>query len=132
MSFWGKVGGWLWGIDIDQEKRRAEELDKKIAEQNALARQRGIWDEAEYERAEANREAMKNNPEYTPDLWPEFAAGALEGLQAIPDRVSGAISSTAGWSARLIPRWLWLLIVIGGAWYLAVWLGLIRKGVFAR
>ena len=132
MSFWGTVGRWLWGIDVDAEQRRAEELDRKIAEQNALARARGRWTEEEYERAEANREAMLNNPEYTPDLWPEFASGAIEGLQAFPERVSGAITSTAGWSARLIPRWVWALAVIAGAWYLAVWLGLIRRGLFAR
>lgn len=122
MSFWGKVGKWLWGIDVDAEAERSKRLDAQIAEQNARALAEGKWDPETYMAAEYRREAMRDNPEYSPDLWPDFWAGAAEGASRMADTTAGtirsALNNTAGWIIRAVPWWVWLLGLVYLAWML--------------
>jgi hypothetical protein len=127
MSLWGKVGKWLWGIDVDAEAERSKRLDEQIAQQNARAYTEGKWDLETYQAAEARREAMKVNPNYDPNLWPDFWAGAQEGAAQMADTAAGAVRGTlntaAGWFGRAIPWWVWL----AGLIYLAWWMGWLKR-----
>lgn len=127
MSFWGKVGKWLWGIDVDAEQERSRQLDEQIAAQNARAYQTGKWDLETYQAAEYRREAMRDNPDYAPNLWPDFWAGAAEGAERIAETATGAVRGTldtaAGLIWRAVPWWVWL----AGLIYLAWWMGWLKK-----
>lgn len=127
MSLWGTVGELLWGINVDKEKKLSEELDKKLAELNAQAYQTGKWDLETYQAAEMRREAMRDNPDYDPNLWPDFWAGAQEGAAHMADTAAGAVRGTldtaAGLVWRAVPWWVWL----AGLIYLAWWMGWLRR-----
>lgn len=127
MSFWGTVGGWMWGVDVDAEAERAAELSAKVKSQNDRALAEGKWTIEQYELAEANRLGMDVNEEYDPNLWKDAAAGAAEGLSNMQSTVRETVTSAAGWTLKgvfgWLPVWVWLLVIAWGAWQL----GLLKK-----
>lgn len=130
MSFWGTLGGALWGTNVDEETTRAQELDAKIKAQNEAALARGKWTPEQFEVAEANRIGMSVASDYDPDLWGDFAAGAEEGLASMQEGVKGAVNSTVGWTLKgvfgFVPAWLWLVAGVAALAYFA-WPQLLRK-----
>lgn len=55
------ASGWfqrvIFGVDLDAEQERGEELDRRLEELNREKLESGDWDEETFEQAEANRKA---------------------------------------------------------------------------
>jgi hypothetical protein len=127
MSFWGPVGEFLWGTNVDADTTRSAELDARIKEQNDAALAKGKWTTEQYEMAEANRLGMAAIPEYDPDLWKDFGEGAAEGLADMQAGVKGAVTTATRWTLQgtlgFVPWWVW----VAGAAYVAFRLGLLKN-----
>lgn len=107
---------WIYGVDLDEEQARQNELDAALARENKRDLDAGVWDQATFDRAEANRIGSRIE-----DVHGQVNAAFREGLNDGVDNVRGAIGSTISFPFRLIPWQLWLigvgaLLVYMGGW----------------
>jgi len=54
----------------------------------------------------------------------------VEGLQALPDHVRGALNTSFSWSLAFIPWWGWLALLGAVWWYLGGFVML--RGILAK
>lgn len=125
--------GWFWDTITGAETARGNELDRRTAELDAIARAKGRWT-PENEAIVADHRAQ-NDVEvatYQRSVFEAAGQGAQEGLQRTAGVINDTINSAAGnalgfvWGA--IPVWIWVVAALVGAWYL----GLIRPAMFKK
>lgn len=121
------MSNWFWDTLTGAETARGRELDARIAELDARARERGVWTPENQRIVEDHR--AQNDVEvedYQASVARAAGQGASEGLRQTAGVINDTINSAAGnalgfvWGA--IPVWLWILAAVAAAWYL----GLIR------
>lgn len=111
-------------------------LDKR----NADLLERGVWTQKDQAASDQQRAAEDywRQPGY--DVAYEAKAGAIEGAQNVVEVTQEAVkataevvnqtanavaSTTAGFVWRAVPWWLWIAVLVWGAWQL----GLVKKGL---
>lgn len=116
--------GWFWDTVTGAEQASGAELDRRTAELDARARERGAWtpaNDAIVQEHRAQQEA--DTAQQTSSVIDSAVEGAQEGLMSTADAVRGGINSVASsagkfvWSA--IPGWLWVVgvgVVMAWAW----------------
>lgn len=101
--------GWfqktLYGVDLDAEQARSDDLDQKLREQNQKALARGAIDQKTYEITAAHVDAQAQNVEAEVDQ--AFDEGWNEGTANIRNGIADVVTSPL----KLIS---WKLWVIGG------------------
>jgi len=110
MSWFSK---WLFGVDLDEEAARGADLDKKIAEQQRRAFERGKWTREEYEAAQERlRRSAAETANPKEQVKEAFAAGAREGLEGVASTVGGAIQTAGATAASVLPWWAWVVLAV--------------------
>jgi len=119
------ISKYLWGVDLEAEQRRGQQLDADLAELNRRKLESGQYTQEEYQRAEANRLAGATG-NVAGEVRSEFYAGAREGANNVlnfPGQVVGTVGQGAGQLLggvlAAVPWWVWL----GGLAALFVWMG---------
>ncbi len=116
----------FYGVDLDEEQKRQDELDAKLRDLNAKRREQGKYDQKTFEEAEANRKKS-----YIEDVDQEvddaFWEGFDDGANNIRHGVGSTINTAIGTPLKLIPWQLWLAGAVWGAWKLGL-----LKGVLGR
>jgi hypothetical protein len=130
MSWFQKA---LLGVDIDEEQRQQEELDRKLAESNRDLLNRGVWTQAQYDQAEQDRQAGAAG-DLQGEVFDAARAGAIEGAEselglvknvtgAAADAVYGTVDFAGRTVFRAIPWWVFFVGAIalffwagGGVW----------------
>lgn len=102
MSWYQKV---LYGVDLDEEQAKQNELDAQLKKMNDDALAAGKWDNATYQAAEQHRVDSQIN-----DVQGEVDKAFNSGLQDGIDNIRGGIGKTINFPFRLIP---WQVYVIG-------------------
>lgn len=102
----------LYGVDLDEEQKRQDELDRQLAALNKQRVESGGWDQAAYDLAEANRQAS-----YIADVAGQvdasFGEGWHEGAAAIRGETGEGINTVLLSALKIVPWQLWLL---AGLW----------------
>ena len=91
------------------EQERGAELDKRIAEQQANLRERGIWNDAQYAAAVENTQGNQSSG-YDTQIRTAFGEGVSEGADNIRGAVGDTINGVTGTVASLIPWQVWLAV----------------------
>lgn len=119
------ISKYLWGIDLEAEQSRGQQLDADLAELNRRKLESGQYSQQEYEQAEAHRLAGATG-NVAGEVQSEFYAGAREGATNVlnfPGQVVGTVSQGAGQLLggvlAAVPWWAW----VGGLAALFVWMG---------
>jgi len=122
MSWYQKV---LYGVDLDEEQAKQNELDAQLKIMNDKALADGKWDNDTYQLAEQHRVDSQIN-----DVQGEVDKAFNSGLQDGIDNIRGGIGKTINFPFRLIP---WQVYVIAGI-ALFFWMGgaALLKGRLAR
>ena len=111
-----------WILDkiygIDEEEQRARELDAALAAENKRDLDAGVYTDATFKEAEANRiksggDGAGGDFEFSDDIEGAFVEGWNEGV----DNVSGSIGSILALPFRLIPPIGWVLILVAAFFY---------------
>lgn len=121
---WSLVDIWAPG-----ETERAADLERRNRELNQRKLDKGQLS-PEWVREQQARFEATGPDTFNSQILEAAGEGAVEGLQAIPGKVRGALNSVGGWTLGFIPWWGWLIgvgVVFG---YLGgfTWI----KGILAR
>lgn len=135
MGLLGSAINWWYGAPSQAEN---DALDRKIAEQNQIAIDKGKWDAYEYGIVQDNYSNMLNQGY---DLAGQTEDAFYEGLEEGYNNVLSAPGKAVGWTAdglwklisgilKNIPIWLWLVAAIA----LFFWMGglALLRGRLAR
>jgi len=112
----------FYGVDLDEEQRRQDDLYAKLAELNRKALEDGKYTPEEFRTAEQNRVDS-----YIPDVGGEVERAFDEGLQEGIDNeqriLKGTVNTLVGAPLRAvlggIPGWVWIVAAAG----LFFWIG---------
>lgn len=122
--------GWfqklVLGVDLDEEQKRQEELDRAHAARNRELFDRGLWTEEDYNGAEQRRlETVITDPEA--EVYDAFRQGLDEGAANIRGAVGGVVNTVVTTPLKLIPWQLWLIGGVFLAWKMGLFRGPTRK-----
>lgn len=126
MGLWDRI---VYGVDLDEEQRRGNELDARLEALNRQALETGRWNADQYRRAEENRTAGLTG-DVRQDVRSAAAEGAVEGIRAIPGAIKETLRAPFVFAQAILPWQLWvvgavaLFIYLGGGVYL--------RGILAR
>ena len=118
--------GWfdklIYGVDLDEEQARQDNLDRQLAAQNQADLNNGTYDQETFDAAERNRrESYIGNVEA--QVGEAFAEGWNEGASNIRNGTGSVVGTLISTPFKLIPWQLWLI----GLLYLAWNFGLLKK-----
>ena len=97
------------------EQARGEELDRRIAEEQAKLLARGIWTDDQYSAAVANTQGNQSSG-YDTQIRTAFGEGVSEGADNIRGAVGDTINSVTGTVGSIIPWQVWLAVAAWAAW----------------
>jgi hypothetical protein len=103
---------WIYGVDLDAEQKRSDDLDAALARENKADLDNGTFTQAIYDEAEANRARGSINVER--EVNDAFKEGFNDGVDNIRDAAGSALALPF----RLIPPIAWVIIAIGLFFYL--------------
>lgn len=125
----GWISKLITGVDLDEEQKRSQALDAKIAEQNKLLVERGLWTQDDYDAAQsridqANAEGGMNDVTgAVTDAGVEGAKEAAAKMLKAPGDLVGAAGKGLTdmlWNIlKNIP--IWVYVALGVA--LFIWMG---------
>lgn len=113
----GLLQKWLYGIDVEAEQERSDELDARLADLNRAAYDAGKYTPQSYYEREQNREAGRLNAEK--EVNQAFVEGLKEGAASIPTGINSALSTATRGIFSAIPLSVWLVAGLA----LFVWAG---------
>jgi hypothetical protein len=127
MSLKSTLLSWVTGVDLDKEQARGEAEDAKRAQQNLDLLNRGVWDQEQYDLAQANlSKAATGN--VADQVGAAFGDGLEEGWQnltnGVPNAVNRTLGDIIGAIFKSVPLSLWviaaiaLFVYLGGIDYL--------------
>jgi hypothetical protein len=106
--------GWLqkalYGIDLDEEQRRQEELDAQLAALNRQKLLERSWNLTQYELATAQLEA--SDVDIKAQVAQAWTEGLAEGAADVRGVVGGSINSVIGTAASSIPWQIWFAAMV--------------------
>jgi hypothetical protein len=119
----------LYGVDLDEEQARQNDLDKQLAALNKKELESGSWDVEQFNTAEANRQAgaITNVQD---DVHAAFSEGLQEGYELTTGGIKRTLAAPFTFTFAAIPWQLWLaaavalFIYMGGGVYLR---GIIKR-----
>lgn len=126
MSLWDRI---VYGVDLDAEQARGEQLDAQL---EALNRQRldsGRWTLEQWQTAENNRQAGATG-DVRGQVREAAVEGALDGVRAIPSAINKGLKAPFQFLGVAIPWQVWLLGL--GALFLYLGGGVYLRGILAR
>ena len=115
----------LYGVDLDEEQARENQLDQALAEQNKKDLAKGVYDQTAYDAAEAHRQAS-----YIDDVAGQVNTAFVEGLGDGVSNVRSAVGDAVTFPLRLISWKIWLLAGVAVFFYMGG--GLWLRGVLNR
>ena len=113
---------WIYGVDLDAEQKRSDELDAALARENKADLDNGTFTKAIYDEAEANRARGSVNVER--EVHDAFKEGFNDGV----DNIRNTAGSALALPFKLIPPIAWVILAIGIFFYVGGG-GLIRRRV---
>jgi hypothetical protein len=122
MSWYQKL---LYGVDLDEEQARQNDLDAQLARENKADLDSGVYDQATFDAAEANR--VKS---YIGDVEGQVTDEFKKGLTESVDSVRAGVGNVVGLPFRLVPWQLWLIGLAALFVYMGGWMWL--RGAFLR
>lgn len=114
--------GWfqkaIYGVDLDEEQSRSDDLDAKLREQNEKARAVGKYDQKTYEQAQAHVDDQAQ------DVMAEVDTAFDEGWQDGVSNIRNGVADVVTAPLSLISWKLWIIgaialfVYMGGGFWL--------------
>jgi hypothetical protein len=123
MSWFQKI---IYGVDLDEEQARQNELDAQLKAMNDDALARGIYDQSTWDAAEAHR-TQTYLPDVAGDVSKAFDTGWNEGAANIRNTIGSTVNRIVSTPFKVIPWQVWLIAAAFGAWKLGLLDGIVRK-----
>jgi hypothetical protein len=123
MSWFQKI---IYGVDLDAEQARQNELDVQLKAMNDKALSDGVYDQSTYDAAEAHR-AQTYLPNVAGDVGAAFDTGWNEGAANIRHTIGATVDGIVVTPFKVIPWQVWLIAAGFGAWKLGLLDGILRK-----
>lgn len=125
-----------WLLDkwfgVDDEEKRAAELDAKLAALNRQKLEEGkvsqdLFDTWEANRIKAGADGLGGDAEFSDDIDQAFMEGMDEGADNIRGLATDTINTVVGTPLKIIPWQIWLAAGLYLAWHLGLFKGIMKK-----
>jgi hypothetical protein len=103
--------GWfqklVYGVDLDAEQRRQNELDAQLAAANREKLDSGDWSQKTYDIA--SQQLNESYIDVNAQVDQAFSQGASDGATAIRTTVGGTINNVVAGTFAVVPWQIWLI-----------------------
>src|SRR4051812_44929203 len=105
----------FYGVDLDEEQKRSNELDAQLAAQNQSALLSGKYDQSTFNQAEANRKksyADEGGADVTGSVQDAFDQSINENTSAVRKGLTSIITEPLKIGLKLIPWPVWVAAAV--------------------